>query len=198
MACLLQRARDSAEQGDKDMTITNDAHKLRNLWGGVVLVGLLVTATQAAPMVNMSQGQTVYVPAYSQVYSSHWNRPFKLAATLSLRNTDPHHAITVYVIDYHDSNGTRVRSYAQEPIALTPWASTQVVVKHSDTSTSGGPGASFVVKWRARKKVNAPLIEAILVGTSSPQAIAFVRRGQVIQDVTACSCDCDTYGKAAR
>lgn len=39
-------------------------------------------------------------------------------------------------------------------------------------------------------------IEAILVGTASPQAIAFVRRGQVIQDVTERSCD--TYGKATR
>jgi hypothetical protein len=180
------------------MTITNGAHKLRNLWRGALLLGLLTTATPATSMVNMSKGQTVYVPAYSQVYSSHRNRPFNLATTLSIRNTDPHHAITVYLIDYHDSNGIRVRSYVQEPIALTPWASTQVVVKHLDTSTSGGAGASFVVKWRAQKKVNAPLIEAILVGTASPRAIAFVRRGQVIQDVTACSCDCATYGKATR
>ncbi len=107
---------------------------------------------------------------------------------------NPHHAITVYVVDYHDSNGTLVRSYVKDPIELTPWVSTHVVVKDSDTS--GGVGASFVVSWRARKKVNAPLIEAIPVGTASPQAIAFVRRGQVIQDVTERSCD--TYGKAAR
>jgi hypothetical protein len=82
------------------MTRQNGAHKLHNVWGGVVLVALLVMTPEAASMVNMSQGQTVYVPAYLQVYSSHWNRPFNLAATLSLRNTDPHHAITVYLIDY--------------------------------------------------------------------------------------------------
>jgi hypothetical protein len=136
------------------MTIQNGAHKLRNLWGGVLLVGLLVTAPQAASMVNMSQGQTVYVPAYSQIYSGHWSSSFNLAATLSIRNTDRHHAITVYLVDYHDSNGTRVRSYVQEPIALTPWASTQVVVKQSDTSTSGGTGASFVVTWGAQGTVH--------------------------------------------
>ena len=194
MACLLQRAHDSAEQGDKDMTITNGAQKRRHLWGGGVLVGLLVTATQAAPMVNMSQGQTVYVPASSHVYYGYRKRLFKLSTTLSLRNTDPHYAITVYLIDYHDSNGTRVRSYVKEPIELTSLAATHIVVKKSDTS--GGAGASFVVKWRAQEKVNAPLIEAILVGTASPQAIAFVRRGQVIQDVTERSCA--TNGKTAR
>jgi hypothetical protein len=48
----------------------------------------------------------------------------------------------------------------------------------------------------AREKVNTPLIEAILVGTESPRAIAIVHRGQVIQDVTERSCD--PYGKAAR
>jgi hypothetical protein len=98
------------------------------------------------------------------------------------------------LIDYRDSNGTLVRSYVKEPIELTFLASTHVVVKGSDTS--GGVGANFIVTWRAREKVNAPLIEAILVGTSSPRAIAFVRRGQVIQDVTAWSCD--TYSKALR
>ena len=176
------------------MTRQNGAHKLHNVWGGVVLVGLLVMTPEAASMVNMSQGQTVYVPASSQVYSGQWSRPFHLAATLSIRNTDPHHAITVCAVDYHDAHGTRVRSYVQEPIALTPWASTHVVVKQSDAS--GGAGASFVVTWRAQKKVNAPLIEAILIGTASPQAIAIVRRGQAIQDVTEQSCD--PSGKAAR
>ncbi len=176
------------------MTIINGAHKLRNLCGGALLVGLLTTATQAVSMVNMSKGQTVYVPASSHLYYGYRNRPFNLSTTLSLRNTDPHHAITVYLIDYHDSNGTLVRSYVKEPIELTSLAATHIVVKKSDTS--GGAGASFVVKWRAQEKVNSPLIEAILVGTASPRAIAFVRRGQVIQDVTACSCD--TYGKAAR
>ena len=62
--------------------ITNGARKLRNLCGGVLLIGLLTTATQAASTVNMSKGQTVYVPAYSHVYHGHGNHPFNLTATL--------------------------------------------------------------------------------------------------------------------
>jgi hypothetical protein len=58
---------------------------------------VLVLAGLLAPMVNaedikLSDGQTVYVPIYSHIYSGIKARPFDLAATLSIRNTDPTHS----------------------------------------------------------------------------------------------------------
>jgi len=38
---------------------------------------------------NLSNGQTVYVPAYSHIYFGNNEKPFSLAVTLSIRNIDP-------------------------------------------------------------------------------------------------------------
>ena len=62
-----------------------------------------VLSVFSAPMVNaedikLSDGQTVYVPIYSHIYSGIKARPFDLAATLSIRNTDPTHAITLVAV----------------------------------------------------------------------------------------------------
>src|SRR5262245_10022886 len=47
-------------------------------------------------------GQTVYVPAYSSVYTSDRADRFDLAVTLSIRNTDANHSIVVTSARYYD------------------------------------------------------------------------------------------------
>src|SRR5262245_59680063 len=54
-------------------------------------------------------GQTIYVPAYSHVYTSDEGRPFLLAATLSVRNVDPARPIVVDTVRYYDSAGKVIR-----------------------------------------------------------------------------------------
>ena len=49
----------------------------------------------SADDIPLSTGQTVYVPIYSHIYSGLKGRPFELAATLSIRNTDPQSPITI-------------------------------------------------------------------------------------------------------
>jgi hypothetical protein len=53
-----------------------------------------MTRTAGADM-RLFKGQTVYVPVYSHIYSGDREQPFYLAATLSIRNTDTKHAITL-------------------------------------------------------------------------------------------------------
>jgi hypothetical protein len=132
---------------------------------------------------ELSQGQKVYVPIYSHIYSGDKENPFLLTAILSVRNTDPGHAITLKAVDYFDSNGKLLRRYQQKPVELGALASIRYVVGESDKS--GGSGAKFVVEWRAASKVNPPIMEGVMIGTKMQQGISFVSRGQVIYETAA-------------
>ena len=127
----------------------------------------------------LTQGQTVYVPAYSHIYAGNKERPFLLSVTLSIRNTDPRHSITVTRANYYDSGGKLLVNYVKTPVALAPMASTRYIVKESDKAR--GSGANFVVTWKAEGNVNPPVIESIMIGTQAQQGISFTSRGQVIE-----------------
>ncbi len=145
----------------------------------LVLCCLLAPTLAGATEAVISKGETVYVPVYSHIYSGDREHPFYLAVTLSIRNTDPNHTITVLSVDYNDSKGKQLRSYLESPIDLKPLASTRYVIKESDKS--GGSGANFVVKWKSDVKVNAPIIESVMIGTKTQQGISFISRGRAIQ-----------------
>ena len=145
----------------------------------VVLAGLAATAAADAD-IALSDGQTVYVPIYSHIYSGLKGRPFSLAATLSIRNTDPRHAINLVSVKYFDSDGNVVKEYLDKPAELKAMATTRYILTEADTT--GGSGANFLVKWQSPKNVNPPLIEAVMIGTRSGQGISFVSRGQVINE----------------
>ena len=141
---------------------------------------LLSPPGYSQPMPAASRGQTVYVPVYSHVYGGDREQKVLLTATLSVRNTDPVHAISITSVDYYDSNGKLVRHYLQGPIALPAMAAVRYVVAESDKS--GGSGASFVVKWNAVAPVPPPVIESVMIGTKMQQGISFTSRGQVVEE----------------
>jgi hypothetical protein len=64
---------------------------------------------------GLSVGQTIYVPAYSHIYSGNNERPFLLTVTLSIRNIDPKHEITITEVDYYETQGKRLRVYLNQP-----------------------------------------------------------------------------------
>lgn len=134
----------------------------------------------AASEIRLSKGQTVYVPAYSNVFSGPRKLPFQLAATLSIRNTDPSASFRVASIDYYDTNGRLVRRYLEKPFVLGPLASTYIHIEEKDVS--GGFGANFIVRWVAGKVINSPIIECVMIGATSGQGISFVSHGQEIRE----------------
>ncbi len=146
----------------------------------LLLAGIWVSASQADSGIALSAGQTVYVPIYSHIYSGLKGRPFNLAATLSIRNTDPKHPISVVSVKFYDSEGKLVKAYLDNPAELKAMASTRYILTEADTG--GGSGANFLVKWKSKTNVNPPLIEGVMIGTRSGQGISFVSRGQVIKD----------------
>jgi len=129
-----------------------------------------------------SKGQTLYVPAYSHVLHGDRNQPFLLTATLSVRNADPSHPITVFSVEYRDAKGSMIRQFITEPPKpIAPFAAAEFVVGESDKR--GGLGASFVVRWKAETAVAAPVVETVLIGTAAAQGISFVGGARVIEDL---------------
>lgn len=133
----------------------------------------------AAARPDRSHGQRVYVPAYSHMLIGDRSTPFNIAATLSVRNTDPANAVTVTAIDYYDGSGRLVKRHLERPRVLRPLAATEVFVPESDTS--GGFGASFLVTWAAEAAATPPVVECLLIGAQSGQGISIRSPGRVIE-----------------
>ncbi|MDZ7697927.1 MAG: DUF3124 domain-containing protein [Deltaproteobacteria bacterium] len=147
--------------------------------GALIVLILIFVSCPAAGGDTLSDGETVYVPIYSNVYYGPKGRAFHLSAILSIRNTDPSHTITLLIADYYDNNGKRIERYVKKPIELGPLASTDFHIKEYDER--GGLGANFIVKWRADKAVNPPIIEGLMLGMKSGQGISFICPGKVIK-----------------
>jgi hypothetical protein len=129
---------------------------------------------------QLSGGETVYVPIYSNVYSGPKKLAFQLAAMLSIRNTDPNYSITILRIDYYDDNGKMIDRYVKEQFELGPLASKHFYIREYDKR--GGPGANFIVKWRSKIKVNQPVIEGLMLGLTSGQGVSFICPGYIIKE----------------
>ncbi len=146
---------------------------------GALLIGMAAFAATASE-VGRSAGQTVAVPVYSHVFFGDRGATFNLATTLSIRNIDPQQSLAVNSADYYDSGGRLVRKHLAAPVVLKPLASTEVFISESDTS--GGFGASFLVRWSADTAIVPPVIECLMIGARSGQGISFVSHGRVVQE----------------
>ena len=159
------------------MTLLN--RSLTTLAAGIFCLSLLpALCWPAAP--QRSRGQTVYVPAYSHVFTGPRANPYNLAITLTVRNSDPTSSMTVIAIDYYDHNGRLTRHYAPSPLSLAPLASSYVHLEERDIS--GGFAPKFLVRWESQRPISVPIIEAVMIGATSGQGISFVSQGQVIQE----------------
>lgn len=145
----------------------------------VTTFALLLPATfAAAQQTGLTQGQTIYVPAYSHIYSGNREQPFLLTVTLSIRNIDPNHAITVNVVDYYETQGKLLKHCINKPFQLGPLESFRYIIPEKDTS--GGSGANFLVEWNSKENTNPPIVETIMIGAQFQQGISFTSRGRVV------------------
>ena len=131
--------------------------------------------------VELSRGQTVYVPIYSQILYRNLDSQGKpstllLSSMVSIRNTDPDHSITVRSVRYYGGDGKLLRDDSDAARNLGPLASTEVFVEYKDTT--GGSGANFLVVWDAETSVNPPIIESVNVNYTGTALTAFTSRGR--------------------
>jgi hypothetical protein len=157
-------------------------HIFRSIIYIILLVSLTMSTAAAGDgnTVPLSRGQVVYAPVYSHIYIGDRERPFLLAVTLSIRNTDPDDTIVVTKVSYFNSEGTRLEEYLKQPVTLERMSATRFVVHESDKT--GGSGASFLVEWETAKSVSPPIIETVMIGAQTQQGISFTSRGQVIKE----------------
>ncbi len=127
---------------------------------------------------GLSNGQTIYTPAYSHIYSGNRERPLLLTVTLSIRNIDPVHPIKIISVDYYETQGKLLKKYLDTPATIKPLESLRYIIPEKDKS--GGSGANFLVEWKSDKLVNPPIVESIMISTQSQQGISFTSRGRVI------------------
>jgi hypothetical protein len=142
----------------------------------------MVSTSFAGTQVELSKGQTVYVPVYSNVFTGPKALTFNLAVMLSIRNIDLYNPITVISVEYYDNDGKLLKKYIDKPLKLEHLASNHIFIKESDES--GGFGANFIVRWKSSKEINSPIIESVMIGARSGQGISFISQGQVISENT--------------
>jgi hypothetical protein len=140
---------------------------------GIVL--LISDGVHAETYYKVSTGQVVYVPVYSDIFSSPKKLPAKMAVMLSIRNTDMARSITIHAADYYNTKGKLVKRYYEKPVTMTPLESIHIYIPPDDRS--GGEGANFIVTWSAREEVNTPIIESIMVGRD----LSIISPGQEIR-----------------
>lgn len=127
------------------------------------------------PLPPAGRQATTYVPVYSTIYLGERDVQAGLAVTLSVRNTSPDHELVVHRLDYYDTAGNLVQSFAEQPHAVPAMATAEFFIDVRDPV--GGPGANYLVQWSVPELGTEPLIEAVLIGRSGTGDISLIVRG---------------------
>lgn len=128
-------------------------------------------------------GQTIYVPAYSEVLLNRRDLTHELAVTLAVHNTDLDAPIIIKSVRYHDTHGNMVEDFVGDPIEVSPLATTGFLVDSG--ASDGGWGSNFIVEWVAEEPVSEPIVEAVMVSTAGTQGISMISLGRVISQTNA-------------
>lgn len=159
-----------------------------------VVAPVLTTSDQQALAPKV--GELLYVPAYSSIYKATANRQLLLTVTLSVRNTDPDHAIVLRSVQYFDTAGRLLKETVPSPRLLPPLATYEYVVDLTDDT--GGSGANFLVKWEAdAADASQPLVETVNTETLSGHGVSFTSRAVVVKRWGADSCPVKILGPPA-
>lgn len=133
---------------------------------------------------DITVGQTIYVPAYSKIYSTPRGQTLDLTVTLSIHNTDTDQPIIITSVRYYDAQGTFVKEYLPNPFQLPPLGTADFYVD-ADTAQTDGLGTNFIVEWGAEQPVYEPIVETIMIHADSTQGISFTSPGRVISQLQA-------------
>jgi hypothetical protein len=157
----------------------------RALPAGLALLACLALASPvlAESPETPSRGQTVYVPVYSEVRHGNLGssgQPDRLLMSIlvSVRNTDPNHAIRIVRANYYDTVGKLLGNYVTQAVTVPPFGTSEFFVEQRETA--GGSGANFAIEWDAAKAVSPPIIEALHARFQAGFSSTFVSRGKPI------------------
>jgi uncharacterized protein DUF3124 len=126
---------------------------------------------------------TIYVPAYSRVYgaSAGAHKLLALSTTLRIDNTSATKPLVIESIEYYETSGNLVQSYLNEPLALRPFGTLEIVIPAEDDR--GGVAANFIVRWAGAGPIAEPMVEAVMIGSQDNTSYSFVSPGRTIRHV---------------
>lgn len=146
-----------------------------------MLAALLLTLSPgpapAAPPARggLSTGQTIYLPFYSRVIYDQKGNSMDVAASWSIRNPDPDHAVIVHSVTLYNGEGRLLAEYLAAPQTLPPMSAIKQPVRERSSSLPGAP--CLVIRWSSDKPVNPPLAQCVMIGASGQQGISFITEG---------------------
>lgn len=150
-----------------------------------------VNTVNTQPVLNRSlhivTGQTIYVPAYSEIFFGSSSQTMDLTVTLAIHNTDFDAPIIIQSVRFYDTNGAIVQDYVTEPQELAPLATVGFVIPDSDAT--GGWGSNFIVEWGAEEAVTEPIVEALMVSSQGTHGISLISEGRIISETLPDSAD---------
>lgn len=134
---------------------------------------------ERADLAEMNINESVYVPAYSDLYYESQEKKTFFTVILSLRNISFTDTLYFTHIDYYSSHGKLLRKYIDKVLVLRPMESMEYIVEESEKE--GGTGANFVVRYSAKAGLkNHPFIESIMMGNLDNYRFAFTSPGILI------------------
>lgn len=148
-----------------------------------VLIVLAVTLPpwhRAVGAPATARGQLLFVPVYSELAYGDRKHTLNLSATLTIRNTDRTHPLSLKRVEYFSSQGVLLRSYLPKPQTIGPMASVEYVISGADRS--GGTAASFLVEWESASPLSVPVVEAVMVSAASIYGISFQSVAHVLEE----------------
>lgn len=131
---------------------------------------------EKSSMAEMEINESVYVPAYSDLYYESQEKKTFFTVILSLRNISFTDTLYFTNIDYYSSHGKLLRKYIEHVLVLRPMESMEYIVEEAEKE--GGTGANFVVSYSANSTLkNHPFIETIMMGNLDNYRFAFTSPG---------------------
>lgn len=150
----------------------------------LIMASSITTAALAAD--ELSTGQALYLPIYSQIW--HGNRviegkhPAKslVSALVSIRNTSLKMPIRIFSARYYSTDGRLLKEFIPVPVTVATMGTYELFVERKEAE--GGSGANFVIQWDSSVPTNPPVVEAVHADIKSGNsALTFVTTAHPIQ-----------------
>lgn len=151
-----------------------------------LLTLLLCMSASALAAEELSVGQTLYLPIYSEI--SHGNRVIDgkypanslVSALVSIRNTSLKTPIRILSARYYNTEGKLLKEYIPKSLVVNTMGTAELFVERKESE--GGSGANFIIQWDSTTPTNPPIIEAVHADIKSGNsALTFITTARPIR-----------------
>ena len=152
----------------------------------LALLALVISsALPAMAAEELSLGQTLYLPVYSQIW--HGDRVVDgnpkqnlVSVLISIRNASLKTQIRVFSARYYSTEGKLLKEYIPKPLVISAMGTSELFVERKESE--GGSGANFIIQWDSTTPTNPPVVEAVHADIKSGNsALTFITTARPIQ-----------------